>query len=86
MLNLRFDVSMLKKRWQGIVERYRRVSAELRQIEFEMAKENGLKPPPLLFPKRPYKAGTIALFCIFGFFAAFAAWVCLKELMTAFLR
>jgi len=80
------NVSMLKRLWQRMVERHRRFKAELDQVVLEMAKEHALKPPRLLFPKRPYKASTIALFCVFGFFVAFAAWACFKELVIAFFR
>jgi len=52
----------------------------------EMAQEEALRPAPKLFPERPYKVSTIALFCVFGFFVAFAAWVTLKELVIPFLR
>jgi hypothetical protein len=47
---------------------------------------DALKPPPQLFPKRPYRASTIALFCVFGFFVAFAAWVSFRELVIPSLR
>ena len=62
------------------------MKAELDQVALEMAKENALKKPLLLFPKRPYKASTIALFCVFGFFVAIATWVCFKELVIPFFR
>jgi hypothetical protein len=77
---------MLKRLWRRIVERHRRVNAELEQIELEMAIEESrfrLLPP---FPQKPYKASTITLFCVFGFFVAFAALVCLKELAISFFR
>ena len=76
----------MKTLWQRLVERNRRIKAELDQVALEMAKENALKPPPLLFPKRPYKASTIGLFCVFGFFVAIATWVCFKELVIPFFR
>jgi len=76
----------MKKLWQRLVERHRRDVAELHQIELEMAQEEALRPAPKLFPERPYKVSTIALFCVFGFFVAFAAWVTLKELVIPFLR
>jgi len=80
------DVSMLKRLWRKIVERNRRVNAELDQIELELAREESRFPllPP--FPQKPYKASTIALFCVFGFFVAFAALICLKELVISFFR
>ena len=76
---------MLKRLWRRIVERHQRVNAELEQIELELAREESrfLLPP---FPQKPYKASTIMLFCVFGFFAAFAALVCLKELVISFFR
>jgi hypothetical protein len=77
---------MLKRLWRRIVERHRRINAELEQIELELAREEAqstLLPP---FPQRPYKASTIALFCVFGFFCTFAAWVCFKELVIPFFR
>jgi hypothetical protein len=66
------DVSMLKRLWRRIVERHRRVNAELEQIELELAREESRFPllPP--FPQKPYKASTIALFCVFGFFVLLA--------------
>jgi hypothetical protein len=78
---------MLSALWRKIVERHRRIKSELRQIELELAKEEALKsPPPPLFPQRPYKASTVMLFCVFGFFVAFASWVCFKELVIPFFR
>ena len=77
---------LLKTLWQRLVERPRRIKAELEQLELELAQENALKPPPQLFPKRPYKASTITLFCVFGFFVAFAAWVSFRELVIPFVR
>ena len=76
----------VKTLWQRLVERNRRIKAELDQVVLEMAKENALKPPPLLFPKRPYKASTIALFCVFGFFVAITTWLCFKEFVIPFFR
>jgi hypothetical protein len=85
-LELRCDVSMLKGLWRRIVERHRRNIAELDQIEMELAKEEAHLPllPP--FPQKPYKASTIVLFTVFGFFVAFAAWVCFKELVIPLFR
>ena len=83
---LRCDVSMLKRLWRRIVERHRRNIAALEQIEMELAKEEAHLPllPP--FPQKPYKTSTIILFSVFGFFVAFAAWVCFKELVIPFFR
>jgi hypothetical protein len=75
---------MLKRLWRRIVQRHRCNIAELDQIEMELAKEEAhltLLPP---FPKKPYKASTIVLFTVVGFFVAFAAWVCFKELVIRF--
>jgi hypothetical protein len=85
-LELRCDVPMLKRLWRRIVERHRRNIAELDQIEMELANEEAHLPllPP--FPQKPYKASTIVLFTVFGFFVAFAAWVCFKELVIPFFR
>jgi hypothetical protein len=57
------------------VERHRRVNAELERIELELAREESRFPllPP--FPQKPYKASTIMLFCVFGFFVVFAVLV-----------
>jgi hypothetical protein len=78
---------MLKKLWRRIVERQRSINSELRQIELELAQEEAFKrAPPPLFPQRPYKASPMALFCLFGFFVALAALVCLKELVSSFFR
>jgi hypothetical protein len=79
----------VKKLWQRLVERYRRNIEELHQIELELALEEASKPTkphPQLFPKKPFKASTIILFGVFGFFAAFAAWVCFKELVLPYFR
>jgi hypothetical protein len=76
----------VKTLWQRLVERHRRIKAELDQLELELAQENALKPPPQLFPKRPYRASTIILFYAFGFFIAFAAWVFFRELVIPFFR
>ncbi|HUL32826.1 MAG TPA: hypothetical protein VL128_03000 [Candidatus Eisenbacteria bacterium] len=75
---------MLKKLWQRILERRRRNIAEIDQIEMELAGEDADSLPP--FPQKPYKASTIVLFAMFGFFVAFAAWVCFKELVVPFFR
>jgi hypothetical protein len=77
---------MLKRLWRRVVERHRRNIAELEQIEMELAKEEAHLPllPP--FPQTPYKASTIALLTVFGFFVAFAAWVCFKELVIPLFR
>ncbi len=85
-LELRYGVSTVKTLWQRLVERHRRINAEVDQLALELAQEEALRPPPQLFPKRPYKASTITLFCVFGFFVAFAAWVCFKELVIPFFR
>jgi hypothetical protein len=76
----------MKKLWQKLVERHRRNKAELDQIELVMALEEASKPHLQLFPKRPYQASTIILFGVFGFFVAFAAWVCFKELVIPYFR
>jgi len=75
---------MLKRLWRRIVERHRRIKAELEQVELEMAREEGRFPLLRPFPQKPYKASTIALFCVFGVFVAFAPLLCLKELLTSF--
>jgi hypothetical protein len=67
-------------------DRHRRNNAELEQIVLELAQKNALRNPPLLFPKRPYKASTIILFCVFVFFAAFAVWVSFRELVIPLFR
>lgn len=85
-LELRCDVSMLKRLWRRIVERHRRINAELEDIELEMAKEEAESTLLPAFPQEPYKASTIVLFTVFGFFVAFAVWVCFKELVIPFLR
>jgi hypothetical protein len=79
----------MKRLWQRLIERRRRIEAELDQIELELALEEASKPQkPLLqpFPKRPYKASTMILFGVFGFFVAFAASVCFKELVIPYFR
>jgi len=81
----------MKNLWQKLVERHRRNKAELDQIELEMALEEAskahLKKAHLQpFPTRPYKASTIILFGVFGFFVAFAAWVCFKEFVILYFR
>ena len=50
----------------------------------ELAKEEAHLPllPP--FPQKPYRASTIVLFTVFGFFVAFAAWVCFKVVIPFF--
>jgi hypothetical protein len=59
---------------------------EFEQIEMELAKQEAHLPllPP--FPQKPYKASTIVLFSVFGFFVAFAARVRFKELVIPFFR
>ena len=75
----------MKKLWQRFSrERRRRIEAELDQIELELAQEEALRLPAKLFPERPLKASTIVLFCIFGFFVAFAGSVCFKELVVPY--
>jgi hypothetical protein len=85
-LELRCGASTVKTFWQKLVERYRRNQADLDQIVLELAREEVSKPLLQPFPKRPYKASTIILFCVFGFFVVFAAWVCFKELVIPFFR
>lgn len=77
---------MLKRLWRRIVERHRRNLAELEQIEMELAKEEAHLPllPP--FPQKPYKASTVVLFTVFGFFVAVAAGICCAELLLSFLH
>jgi hypothetical protein len=77
---------MLKGLWQRIVERHRRISAELGEIELEMAKEEAESPLLPSFPPKPYKASTIVLFCVFGFFVVLAVLICLNELVSSFSR
>jgi len=84
LLELRCDVSMLRRLWQRVVERHRRVKAEVEKIELELAREESRFPRLPPFPQKPYKAATITLFCVFGFFVTFAALVCLKELAISF--
>jgi hypothetical protein len=76
----------MKNLWQKLVERHRRNKAELDQIELEMALEEASKAHLQPFPTRPYKVSTIILFGVFGFFVAFAAWVCFKELVIPYFR
>ena len=71
---------MLKRLWQRMVERHRRIKAELDQVVLEMAKENALKPPPLLFPKRPYKASTNSALLRVRIFRRVRGWSALKNL------
>ena len=78
--------STVKRLWQKLVERHRRIKAELDQLALELAQKEALKPPPQLFPNRPYKASTITFLCVFGFFAALAAWVCFRESVIPFFR
>ena len=85
-LELSCGASTVKTFWQKLVERYRRNQEDLDQIELELAREEASKPLLQPFPKRPYKASTIVLVCVFGFFVAFAAWVCFKELVIPFFR
>ena len=85
-LELRCGASRVKTFWQRLVERRRRNRAELDQIILELAQEEASKPLLQPFPKGPYKASTIAFFCVFGFFVAFAAWVCFKELVIPFFQ
>ena len=61
-LELRCDVSMLKRLWRRIVERHRRNIAELDQIEMELAKAEAHLPALPPFPQKPYKASTIVLY------------------------
>jgi hypothetical protein len=77
---------MLKTLWQKIVKRYRRMKAELDQIELELAQEEVGKRPIQVFPKKPYNASTIVLFCVFGFFVAFAALLCFREFVIPLFR
>lgn len=79
-------LKMLKSLWRRIVERHRRINAELEYIELEMAKEEAESTLLPALPHEPYKASTIVLFTVFGLFVAFAAWVCFKELVIPFLR
>jgi hypothetical protein len=72
---------MLKRLWRRIVERHRRNVAELDQIEMDLAKLEAHLPLLPAFPQKPYKASTIVLFAVFGFFVAFAVWVSFKELV-----
>ncbi len=76
---------MLRRLWRRIVEHHRRVNAELEQIELELERKAGSLCYHH-FLKKSYKASTIALFCVFGFFVAFAALICLKELVISFFR
>jgi hypothetical protein len=72
---------MLKRLWRRIVERHRRNVAELDQIEMDLAKLEAHLPLLPAFPQKPYKASTIVLFAVLGFFVAFAVWVSFKELV-----
>ncbi len=76
----------MKKLWQRLIERYRRNQAELDQLVLKLAQEETSKPHLQPFPERPYKASTIILFSVFGFFVVFAAWVCFKELVIPYFR
>ena len=77
---------MLRRLWQRIVERHKRNIADLEQIEIEMAKEESRFPllPP--FPEKPYRASTIVLLTVFGFFVAVAAGIYCAELLTSLFR
>jgi hypothetical protein len=76
----------MKTLWQRLVERHKRIRVELDHLELELVPKSALKPPPQLFPKRPYKASTIALFFVFGLLVALAAWISFRELVIPFLR
>ena len=76
----------VKTLWQRLVERYRRNQADLDQIVLELAREEASKPRLEPFPKRPFKASTIIIFSVFGFFVVVAAWVCFRELVIPFFR
>jgi len=71
--------------WHRLVNRHKRIRAELAQIELETANELAKKPPliPVLpaFPQRPYKLSTVILFSVFTFFAAIAAWAAFREVV-----
>jgi hypothetical protein len=85
-IRISFAALKMKTFWQRFVDRQRRIVAEVTSIQLEMARRKELKSPPPVFPQKPYKASAIALFCVFGFFIALAAWACLKDLVTPFFR
>ena len=72
--------------WRRLIERHRWINAEVTQIQLEMAREGKPSQPPPLFPTRPYKSMTIAIFCVFGFFVVIATWICVQEVVVSLFR
>jgi hypothetical protein len=77
----------MKTLWHRLVSRYKRIKAEVAQVEREIAMEQKpLIPAAPLFPKKPYKISTVTLFCAFVLSAAIAVWISFRELIVPLFR
>ena len=87
-LELSCGASTVRTFSQKLVERYRRNQAELDQIVLELAREEERRHRSPFYNRSQETIQSLdnILFCVFGFFVAFAAWVCFKELVIPFFR
>jgi hypothetical protein len=67
----------MKKLLHEVGNQYRRVVVELGRLELDASQKDREKP------KRPFKASTIALICVFLGFAALIIWLSHRAAATA---
>jgi hypothetical protein len=76
----------MKTLWRRIVDRYKRLDAELVQVAIELGKDDALRPMLPAFPARPFKPSTIILICVLGLFVLLAFWTALKDIVLPLAR
>jgi hypothetical protein len=76
----------MKRLWQQFRDEDKRMVAEVVQLQREMDAKESSAVAPTLFPKRPYKASTIAIFSVFIFFLTIALFGLAKEFLIPLFR
>jgi hypothetical protein len=76
----------MKTLWRRIMDRYKRLDAELVQVAIELEKDDALRNATPLLPARPYKTSTIMLICVLGIFVLLAFLAVLKNVVIPLVR
>jgi len=76
----------MKRLWQRFRDENKHMVAEVVQLQIEMAAKENSRVAPTLFPKRPYKSSTIAIFSVFIFLLTIALLGLAKEFLIPLFR